>query len=322
MFSGILSLLIFGGLSTALKINILSFDAAVQAQQAPRFSVGQQIVVKLDDEYYLSNVDKIYEKDGFTFLDFTWQHGNTGGEGSYPMMNEDLFSVEEALRQKFTIVNAPAGNPPVANTNNSVPAQTAPIGQTAPAAPAAPAAQTAPAAPAAPVVANSSAASTCSGANQLTNAEIQEILRIHNAARAEVNVPPLKWNCKLADFAQNWVNKDVWEHSSSEEREKIIVGSYAGENLAAAAPSDAAIATSGPTGWWKKEKPFWNNATGQCQSGKVCGHYTQMVWRKTTEVGCGLKRKSNAMGSDWQGNSAYLSCVYNPGGNYGGEKPF
>ncbi len=193
-----------------------------------------------------------------------------------------------------------AVNSHTTNTNNPKPAQTAPVK---------------------PVAANDDADSTCSGSNQLTSAEIQEILRVHNAARAEVNVPPLKWNCKLADFAQDWVNKDVWGHSSSEDRQKIILGSYSGENLAAAAPSSQNIATNGPTGWWQ-EKAFWNSESVSCQSGKVCGHYTQMVWRDTTEVGCGLNRKSSAMGGEWTQNSVYLSCVYNPGGNISGRKPF
>jgi pathogenesis-related protein 1 len=186
------------------------------------------------------------------------------------------------------------------NANNPSPAKTVPV---------------------APVSANDDSGSTCSGANQLTSAEIQEILRVHNAARAEVNVPPLKWNCKLADFAQDWVNRDAWGHSSSADRQKIIVGSYSGENLAGAAPSSNNIATTGPTGWWE-EKAFWNSASASCQAGEVCGHYTQMVWRDTTEVGCGLNRKSSVMGGKWTQNSVYLSCVYNPGGNIGGKKPF
>jgi len=193
-----------------------------------------------------------------------------------------------------------AVNRPTTNTNNPTSSQTAPV---------------------TPIAANDDSGSTCSGTNQLTSAEIQEILRVHNAARSEVNVPPLKWNCKLANFAQNWVNRDVWEHSSSEDRRKIIVGSYSGENLAAAAPSSENIATNGPTSWLE-EKAFWNNDSLSCQAGEVCGHYTQMVWRDTTEVGCGVNRKSSAMGGKWTQNSVYLSCVYNPGGNIGGRRPF
>jgi hypothetical protein len=43
----------------------------------------------------------------------------------------------------------------------------------------------------------------------------------------------LKWNCALADFAQKWANKDTNEHSPKQERQNIIQGSQAGENLSA-----------------------------------------------------------------------------------------
>jgi uncharacterized protein YkwD len=317
LLPGTLSLLIFSSLSivpnnTFQKMGLPAFNKIAQAQTNSKFTVGEVIVVKLDDGYYFATVNKIYQKDGFTMLDFSWDLGNGGGgEGTFPADDPDLFSIAEAEEQNFTIVNTQPENSPAANANNPPPVETTPVVQNPQQNPP----QTA------PVAANNDSNSTCSGANQLTNAEIQEILRVHNAARAEVNVAPLKWNCKLADFAQTWVNKDVWEHSSSEARQQIIVGNYTGENLAGAAPSNTNIATDGPKGWWE-EKAFWNNNSGTCQANKVCGHYTQMVWSKTTEVGCGLNRKSSVMGDDWRQNSAYLSCVYNPGGNISNQKPF
>ena len=35
---------------------------------------------------------------------------------------------------------------------------------------------------------------------------------------------------------------------------------------------------------WYDEKEFWNFASGTCQKGKVCGHFTQQVWQSTTHV--------------------------------------
>ncbi len=151
--------------------------------------------------------------------------------------------------------------------------------------------------------------------NQLTDSDVQTILDIHNKARAEVGVAPLVWNCKLADYAQRWVNKDLWAHSSNQDRNQIIPGSPSGENIAAAAPATQPIATIGPLDWLS-EKKFWDPKAGQCKAGKVCTHYTQVVWQKTTQIGCGVNRKSSAMGSQWSQNSLYLSCVYNPAGNY------
>lgn len=147
----------------------------------------------------------------------------------------------------------------------------------------------------------------------LTDAEIDDIVRIHNEVRAEVGTAPLKWNCDLAKFGQSWANKDVFEHSTNEERETIISGIAAGENLSADAnpTTSAAKMLQG----WIDEKPFWNNDAKTCEAGKVCGHYTQMVWKTTTEIGCGIIRNASVMGAEWKGQTTYLVCNYSPAGN-------
>ena len=158
--------------------------------------------------------------------------------------------------------------------------------------------------------------SNCSNSQSLlTDAEIAEILRVHNQARAAVGTPPLKWNCALAKFAQDWANKDLWGHTTSTQRENIIPGIYAGENLSSDANLNTPIAQM--MQGWLDEKPNWNNGAKTCTPGTVCGHYTQMVWRQTTEIGCGINRKSSTMGDEWKGQATYFVCNYSPGGNDG-----
>lgn len=41
------------------------------------------------------------------------------------------------------------------------------------------------------------------------------------------------------------------------------------------------------------------------------GHYTQLVWAKTKELGCGLVKYRKSDG--W--NTCYLICNYGPAGN-------
>jgi hypothetical protein len=43
-------------------------------------------------------------------------------------------------------------------------------------------------------------------------------------------------------------------------------------------------------------------------------HYTQLVWRTTTEIGCGMATGSN--GND------FLVCRYSPAGNQFGQTPY
>ena len=152
----------------------------------------------------------------------------------------------------------------------------------------------------------------------LTDAEIDEIVRIHNQVRAEVGTAPLKWNCDLANFSQNWANADTFEHSTQQQREQIIKGGMAGENLALDSGSTALM--SALNKGWIDEKLFWNNSTDTCATDKVCGHYTQMVWKTTTEVGCGIIRTSRKLGEEFR--ASYLVCTYYPSGNTAGEKAY
>jgi pathogenesis-related protein 1 len=51
------------------------------------------------------------------------------------------------------------------------------------------------------------------------------------------------------------------------------------------------------------------------------GHYTQMVWRDTKEVGCATGSASgsvSAAAGGYAGQTVYLVCRYSPPGNTGG----
>lgn len=154
----------------------------------------------------------------------------------------------------------------------------------------------------------------------LTEAEIDEIIRIHNQVRAEVGTAPLKWNCDLAKFSQSWAVTDTFEHSTQQQRDQIIKGGNAGENLAVDSSSTATMAALNKG--WIDEKAFYTYENNSCAAGKVCGHYTQMVWKATNEIGCGVIRNSNSMGAEYKGQASYFVCTYYPGGNNDGEKPY
>ena len=60
------------------------------------------------------------------------------------------------------------------------------------------------------------------------------------------------------------------------------------------------------------EKAFWDNTAAICKPGKSCYHYTQVVWKDTTEVGCGINRKASGK------MKMLLVCNYDPAGNFPG----
>ncbi|CAI5977698.1 unnamed protein product [Closterium sp. NIES-65] len=67
---------------------------------------------------------------------------------------------------------------------------------------------------------------------------------------------------------------------------------------------------------WVEEKADWTPSPipDGCADGKMCGHYTQVVWRDTTHVGCASAQCPDGSGM-WV-------CDYSPPGNFVGQTPF
>ncbi len=121
-----------------------------------------------------------------------------------------------------------------------------------------------------------------------------EILSAHNAARAQVKVPALKWSDKLAAYAQPWANNLLSGRQLKHRKDNPY-----GENLYVvqgqrATPAEVVKA------WLDEPMKGYN-------------HRTQIVWRDTTEIGCAVAR--NKLREVWV-------CNYNPPGNVVGQRPY
>ncbi|GAA6036493.1 hypothetical protein JCM8097_003533 [Rhodosporidiobolus ruineniae] len=133
-------------------------------------------------------------------------------------------------------------------------------------------------------------------------------LNEHNRFRALHAAPALTWNQNLADAAGRWAANCVFQHSQG------AVGPY-GENLASnAGTGQTTLPTTtivnGLIKLWEDEAPDYNPAN------PVYSHFTQMVWKSTTELGCVLQVCPPGTLFDAQyGNANYLVCEYNPPGN-------
>ena len=161
------------------------------------------------------------------------------------------------------------------------------------------------------LLAASLAALSCAIGSQVDAQTVDpgEILAAHNKVRAEVGVEGLVWSDVVAAQAQDWAdqNKAAGTCFDAEHRQ----GNSYGENLAMSQPPESA--TSAIQGW-AAERSNYSHDSNSCAHGEDCGHYTQIVWRDTREVGCGVATCADGSGV-WV-------CNYNPAGNVDGESPY
>ena len=153
-----------------------------------------------------------------------------------------------------------------------------------------------------------------------------DMLAAHNGYRIAVGSPALGWSDSLQTKAQKWAN-----HLKA--RGCVLSHSGPGENLYWAGAERRAKSKDSSGKWiweesvqaiddkevtdsWGSEKQWFDHSNNKCNAptGKACGHYTQVVWKSTTEVGCG-----NAVCDDF---SQVWVCNYSPAGNVTGQKPY
>ena len=132
---------------------------------------------------------------------------------------------------------------------------------------------------------------------------VRDFLDAHNDVRSRVGVGPLVWSEHLAAEAQNWA-----ETLAARNQFRHTPNSSYGQNLFSStrreAPSQVIDA-------WASEARDYSYSSNRCRG--VCGHYTQIIWSTTREVGCGVARG---------GGREVWVCNYNPPGNWVGKRPY
>ncbi|HVT35229.1 MAG TPA: CAP domain-containing protein [Nevskiaceae bacterium] len=150
-------------------------------------------------------------------------------------------------------------------------------------------------------------------------ADYKGMLEAHDTWRRPVGSPDLLWSHEAAQQAQAWADElarnECQVHHSSEEQRR---GDF-GENIYYYWSSrpyegyrrDPATVVSS----WGKEIEFYDEQNDECHApaGRTCRHYTQVVWSRTTHVGCGRARCDAA--EVWV-------CEYSPRGNIYPVRPY
>jgi uncharacterized protein YkwD len=138
----------------------------------------------------------------------------------------------------------------------------------------------------------------------------QKVLDRHNILRAPHCAAPLAWDEAVAASAQAWADQCKQEHPR---------GTGLGENLAGASGEDG-IETRVDSWYSEVEaydfaKPGFSLATS---------HFTQVVWRGSTKLGCGVTQ-CPASAFPWSKGSTepvtWLVCRYAEAGNMEGAFP-
>lgn len=128
-----------------------------------------------------------------------------------------------------------------------------------------------------------------------------DMLTKHNEYRQLHQVGNLKRSSSIELVAQKYAEYlatiNSLQHSNNGYGENLFYGYYS-----------SSIGNTAVKLWYDEVSGYNFNNPGY-KSG--IGHFTQVVWKGSTEIGCGVGCKSN--------NYCYIVCDYNPAGNVGSQ---
>lgn len=148
--------------------------------------------------------------------------------------------------------------------------------------------------------------------SKLSAKDAEKILAHHNSSRAERGVGNLTWSVSLAAYAQQWANY-LAQHNKGNIKHRDNAGQNGkdyGENIfwgssaAAYPPIEASYS-------WYSEKQYYKHRKISSSNYFKTGHYTQMVWKDTREMGAGMAICTNG--------AVIIVANYYPAGNVLGE---
>ncbi|XP_048203596.1 cysteine-rich secretory protein 2-like [Perognathus longimembris pacificus] len=142
----------------------------------------------------------------------------------------------------------------------------------------------------------------------------REIVNKHNDLRRSVsprasNMLKMQWSLEASRNAQKWANICIFEHSNKEDRK---TRTKCGENLSR---SPVRRSWSYVIQKWFNESTNFSYGIGPKIPNAMVGHYTQLAWYSSYQVGCGVAHC--LIKGTW---NYYYVCQYCPAGNLPSKK--
>ncbi|CAG7916494.1 unnamed protein product [Penicillium olsonii] len=148
-----------------------------------------------------------------------------------------------------------------------------------------------------------------------TNAYQETILYNHNVHRSNHSASSVTWSGSLESSARTLAERCVYQHDTS------IAGGGYGQNIGYGV-GESSIGEMITNLMYNDEMMFFADLYGKASPDMsnfdAWGHFSQIVWKGTEEVGCATvvcPSLGNAGGS----NVPFTVCNYSPAGNYDGE---
>ncbi|KAG2502206.1 hypothetical protein HYH03_000692 [Edaphochlamys debaryana] len=147
--------------------------------------------------------------------------------------------------------------------------------------------------------------------------DAQAVLDRTNQYRAWHQAPPLQWSRTLAAASLQYAKQ------LAARKCELVHGAY-GENLQRVGgfpkPDDKCLVAI--DAWYDELQYYDFNAKDLYRDnwGKMIGHFTQLVWRSSTTVGCAMASANTPVtfpgGSKVMGGCKVIVCRYEPYGNW------
>jgi len=160
----------------------------------------------------------------------------------------------------------------------------------------------------------------------------EKMLKLHNEKRAKIangeetgalislptgsNMRQLTWNEDLAKVAQQWADQCIFEHDQMDQRaisDDLTVGQNIYIDFSPKLDESTVPIENAIEGWYNEVKDY-NGPVDAYVFTHATGHFTQLVWAETSEVGCGY--------TIWKEDdkwSRMIVCNYADAGNWEGE---